>query len=53
MTRLRATGGVEEVELLHIYREFNGDADGICNEVLDLGPVAADTHEFVVNRGWQ
>ena len=49
---LRAAAGVQDVELLHVYREYNGDADGICNEILDMQRVSPDRHGFAINRNW-
>ena len=53
LRNLRAVREVVEVEVVHVYREYNGDADGICNEVLDSGADAVDTHGYVINRGWR
>jgi hypothetical protein len=36
MTRLKSLSGVVTVELKHVYREYNTDADGVCNQVLNL-----------------
>ena len=52
MGNLRATLVVEEVELLHIYREYNGDADGVCNEILNMQAVVLDRHGLARNRHW-
>ena len=30
----------------------SGDADGICNEVLDMHVVSWDRHSFALNRNW-
>ena len=38
---LRRQAGVMSVDVKHIYREFNADADGICNRVLDLSLAGA------------
>ena len=36
MARLRAHPTINTVALRHVYREYNADADGVCNQVLDL-----------------
>ena len=36
MARLRAHRTINTVALRHVYREYNADADGVCNQVLDL-----------------
>ena len=50
--RIRSTGGIALVE--HIYREFNGDADGVCNRCLDIVSNGAlpDMHGLVLNNSW-
>ena len=53
--RLRSTRGVGSVEIQHIYREFNADADGICNSVLDIAAAgrAPREHETIVALNWE
>ena len=53
VSTLRNMLGVDAVELIHVYREYNGDADGICNEVLDIRRPTPDRYGFVINRGWR
>ena len=52
LERLRRLPSVEEVRIYHVYREFNTDADSVCNLVLDrvasnVPPDAPGRHVFV------
>ena len=47
MSQLRSHPLTTAVSLRHVYREYNADADGVCNEVLDR-PTRAPT-EVCVN----
>jgi ribonuclease HI len=53
MANLRAHPTVLTVTLKHVYREYNSDADGVCNEVLNLLDVGlgarSRTHQICVN----
>ena len=51
--RLKTRAGIAEVEVVHVYREYNADADGICNEVLDMPHPVLDRYGFTINRGWR
>ena len=53
MSTLRNMVGVDCVEIVHVYREYNGETDGICNEILDMRPSTPDRYGFVINRGWR
>ena len=54
LNALRALGGVEDVVVEHVHREFNSDADGMCNAALDLPPThCPDAHGFVLNLNWR
>ena len=48
---LRLRGG--RVEVNHVYREFNTDADGIANEVLDSYDPRLHASGVVVSFNWQ
>ena len=47
---LRDRGATVQVE--HVYREFNSDADGIANEVLDLYDEQVHRDRVVVSVAW-
>ena len=53
--RLRSARGVDSVEVQHIDREFNADADGICNAVLDIAAAgrAPRKRETIVALNWE
>ena len=55
VTRLRSVPGVLAVEVQHIYREYNADADGICNSVLDAAEsgMAPDEQGRLVSWNWE
>ena len=55
LAQLRGTSGVLEVVVLHVYREFNSDADGVCNCVLDSAAagVPADARGWLVEVNWE
>ena len=49
MARLRAHPTINTVALRHVYREYNADADGACNQVLDLLLESAGARQVQVN----
>ena len=50
LSELRLRGGM--VEVCHVYREFNTDADGIANEVLDNYNPRLHPSGVVVSFDW-
>ena len=51
LSDLRRRPGVEAVVVEHVYREYNADADGVCNSVLDWILPHANA-EFVICESW-
>jgi ribonuclease HI len=49
---LRTHPSVNNVALNHIYREFNADADGVCNEVLNIPNDARGVRPRQVHLNW-
>jgi len=49
---LRASAVCDEVVVEHVYREYNGDADGIANEVLDTYNPRLHPGGIVIAEGW-
>ena len=51
LRRQRSLDNVCEVAVEHVYREFNADADGVCNKVMDMqtAPATADSYGLLVN----
>jgi ribonuclease HI len=53
MANLRRHPNILTVTLKHVYREYNSDADGVCNEVLNLLDASLvarpRTHQVCVN----
>jgi hypothetical protein len=49
MSRLSAHHSIDTVPVRHVYREFNADADGVCNQVLDQWDVNVRTLQVRVN----
>ena len=55
LQRLKETLGRDNAILEHVYREYNADADGICNNVLDLVALMQakpETHTVVIQNNW-
>ena len=51
---LRQRPRVLEVVVEHVYREFNGDADGLANEAneaIDLAPTRTE-RRVIIDDGW-
>ena len=42
----------EEVLIEHVYREFNGDADGTANETIDNYLASLHLSGVVIDEGW-
>ena len=52
LAALRSMAGVDAVEVRRVYREFNADADGICNaELVDAG-VPPDARRQYCSMNW-
>ena len=49
---LRTHPSVSNVALKHVYREFNADADGVCNEVLNIPNDSRGVRSRQVNLNW-
>ena len=49
---LRRRAGPEHVQVQHIYREYNGDADGLANEAIDRYDARQHQGGVVVDLGW-
>jgi len=52
LRQLRLRPGVADILVEHVYREFNADADGVCNAVLDMARSSPDAYGFVINNNW-
>ena len=42
LEQLRSLQEVEEAYVVHVCRDFDGDADGVCSETLDMRDSTAD-----------
>ena len=55
LQRLKETLGRDNAILEHVNSEYNADADGICNNVLDLVALmqaTPETHTVVIQNNW-
>ena len=52
LERLRAHVAPNTVRVQHIYREYNGDADGLANYALDQYNSQRHPNGIVCNQGW-
>ena len=53
LERLRAHIQQHSVQIEHVYREFNADADGTANESIDSFQPQAHTNGIVINENWR
>ena len=52
LRRLREQVGDQNLMVEHIYREFNADADGVCNEILDAEHLQIPNSMFALEAQW-